>query len=124
MLAGSEPDFVPTVVAGTRVSSITKGFDGGQVDQALLRETAESELWGAYLLALTKLPTVTRGTGAGVYIEFFRVLSGLRQPIDRFFDKVLVMAEDPKVRNNRLALCWQVNQLFRQLADFTLIVQA
>ena len=124
MLAGSEPDFVPTVVAGTRVSNITKGFDGGEVDQALLTENAEKELWDAYRLALPRVPIVTSATGAGVYIEFFRVLSGLRDPIDRFFTDVLVMAEDPKVRNNRLALCWQVNQLFRQLADFTLIVQA
>ena len=48
----------------------------------------------------------------------------LREPIDRYFDEVLVMAEDKALRRNRLAMCWQLSQLFRRIADFSLVVQA
>jgi glycyl-tRNA synthetase beta subunit len=37
---------------------------------------------------------------------------------------VLVMAKDKALRRNRLAMCWQLSQLFRRIADFSLVVQA
>ncbi len=48
-----------------------------------------------------------------------RSLAGLRGPVDRFFDNVLVMAEDPKVRANRLALLHQTLSLFFRIADIS-----
>ena len=48
------------------------------------------------------------------FIEF-------KDPIDRFFDDVLVMAPDPKLQSNRLALCRDVADLFGRLADFSRI---
>jgi len=114
------PHFLPTVIATTRVINIIKGFEGGPVDEKLLTEKgepAEKALWQAYQDALAKADQCN-------LMELFMLLKDMRPTIDRFFDEVLVMHEDEKIRRNRLALCWSINQhLFRRLADFSLIVQ-
>ena len=48
-----------------------------------------------------------------------RGLAGLRGPVDRFFDDVLVMAEDPRIRGNRLALLRDTLSLFYRIADIS-----
>jgi glycyl-tRNA synthetase beta chain len=54
---------------------------------------------------------------AGDYTETLRRLAGLREPVDRFFDDVMVMVDDPAVRTNRLALLGSLYRLFRRVAD-------
>jgi glycyl-tRNA synthetase beta chain len=114
-------DFLPTVIATTRVSNILGDFPGGDVDPNLFQHPTERALWGAYLKVK---PTADTQADEGKYEDLFRTLGGLRELIDRFFDAVLVMHEDPAIRRNRLALCWKLSELFRRIADFTLIVQA
>jgi len=46
-------------------------------------------------------------------------MAALRDSVDKFFDDVMVMAEDENLRNNRLALLNQLNQLFLQVADIS-----
>lgn len=113
-------DFLPTIVVATRPANIVKGFAGGEPDPALFSEPVENELWQAVLAAR---PQVDSFAHAGNYIELFSVLAKLRGVIDQFFTEVLVMAQDEQIRRNRLALVWQVNELYRKLADFRLIVQ-
>ena len=48
-------------------------------------------------------------------------VTALRPAVDRFFDEVLVMAEDEKIRRNRLALLGRVGALFAPVADFSKI---
>lgn len=60
---------------------------------------------------------------AGDYETALRKLSGLREPVDNFFDHVLVMADDEKVRNNRLALLGQMSSLFLRAADLSRLHQ-
>jgi len=111
-------DFLPTVIAATRPINISKDFEGGDVDPDLFQEDAERELWSAYQKVAAEADRVP-------LVELFRLFgTELRGPIDRYFDDVLVMAEDEKLRRNRLAMCWQLSQLFRRLADFSLVVQA
>jgi len=55
----------------------------------------------------------------GSYEDRLRGLASLRAPVARFFDDVLVMAEDPRVRANRLALLQQTLSLFYQIADIS-----
>ena len=55
----------------------------------------------------------------GGYESRLRSLSSLRAPVDRFFDDVLVMAEDPKVRANRLGLLSEALSLFYRIADIS-----
>jgi len=53
------------------------------------------------------------------YAEILNELAGLRDPVDRFFDEVMVMAEDDAVRNNRLALLGELRALFLDVADIS-----
>jgi glycyl-tRNA synthetase beta chain len=55
----------------------------------------------------------------GAYAEAFREMAGLRAPVAAFFEKVLVMAKDEKVRNNRLALLSRLSGTFARVADFS-----
>ena len=56
------------------------------------------------------------------YADALAMLMGFKKPIDRFFVDVLVMAEDPAVRTNRLALLSQFYLVFHQFADFSQVV--
>ena len=53
------------------------------------------------------------------YAEILNELADLRDPVDRFFDEVMVMAEDDAVKNNRLALLGELRSLFLDVADIS-----
>ena len=61
------------------------------------------------------------------YVERYRLnalnraLADLREPVDAFFDEVMVMADDPALRQNRLALLKALRELFLQIADISLL---
>jgi len=86
------------------------------VDTKLLQEVQEQEL-AARLEAITKQvgPLFERRD----YTEALKILAGLREPVDAFFDHVMVMAEDDKLRDNRLALLNGLRNLFLQVADIS-----
>ncbi len=117
-LLSAREDFLPTVVACTRPINIAKDFAGGEVEVSLFAEEAERELWEAYQNVLAE------SEGQPLAKLFALIAEKLREPIDRYFDDVLVMARDETLRRNRLAMCWQLSQLFRRIADFSLVVQA
>jgi glycyl-tRNA synthetase beta subunit len=81
----------------------------------LLSEPAESKL---YKQARDVGATVERAVKAGKYKDALAELAKLGPTINAFFDEVLVMAEDQKVRANRISLLGQVAGLFSKLADF------
>ena len=58
----------------------------------------------------------------GEYLEALRLLSTAREPVDHFFDKVMVMVEDERIRANRLALLRMLLKEFSSIADFSEIV--
>ena len=60
-------------------------------------------------------PVLEAHLAAGAYTDALSGLADLQEPVDRFFDEVMVMDEDAKVRNNRLNLLNALQQLFRQL---------
>ncbi|MCZ6894985.1 MAG: glycine--tRNA ligase subunit beta, partial [Gammaproteobacteria bacterium] len=51
------------------------------------------------------------------YTRYMELLAGLRDPVDAFFDNVLVMCEDARLRDNRLALLSSLHILFTRVAD-------
>jgi glycyl-tRNA synthetase beta chain len=57
----------------------------------------------------------------GDYAEGLRLLASLRQPVDDFFDQVMVMSEDNRLRINRLALLNQLEKQFLSVADISLL---
>jgi glycyl-tRNA synthetase beta chain len=89
------------------------------VDRNRLVEGSEQVLFG---VANQVLPEVARSAAQYDYESVYRALAPLRPAVDKFFDDVLVMAEDESVRRNRLALLSFVNVLYRTLADFTKVV--
>jgi glycyl-tRNA synthetase beta chain len=114
----ARPDFAPLAVAFKRVANIqekAQGAGSGAVDPGLLREDAERDL-------LSEVERVEREAGDlrehRNYAATLKAVASLKPAVDRFFDDVLVMAEEPAVRENRLALMKRVGALFADVADF------
>lgn len=86
------------------------------VDPALLSEPAEIQLSQDLADCLTRTaPLVAQHA----YTDCLSTLATLRTSVDSFFDDVMVMADDPAVRNNRLALLKQLRDAFLQVADIS-----
>jgi glycyl-tRNA synthetase beta chain len=62
---------------------------------------------------------VLEAIAAGRYAQALHTLTGLRSPVDEFFEKIMVMDENPEVRNNRLALLREVQGLLGGVADLS-----
>ncbi len=116
----ASPDFERLAVGFKRVSNILKGVaDAGMVGADALVEPQEKALHEALLLASN---AIAPHLAAHRYREAMELLLDLRGVIDAFFDKVLVMADDPALRKNRLALLGAVRELFLRFADLSRIV--
>ena len=106
--------------ANKRVANIlAKAEDDiGTIDVALCVEPAEQVLAQSVLsLAKEVQPLIAQGE----YTAVLDKLAGLRQPVDNFFDNVMVNAEDTKLRQNRLAILNTLQGLFLQVADISLL---
>jgi len=115
----SHPDFQPLAIAFKRVVNIIRGFQNGAVDPALFSGPEEKNLHEAFLkIRETVLTHISGGDYPAVLFDLAR----LRVPVDAFFEAVLVMAEDEKVRFNRLSLLGEISTLFHDVADFSRIV--
>ena len=111
------PEAASLAAANKRIHNILRQAgeapEGG-ADPALLESPAEREL--AEVVA-TMAREVQPLLAAGEYPEALTRLAGLRESVDRFFDEVMVMVDDERVRRNRLALLAEVNGLFLRAAD-------
>jgi glycyl-tRNA synthetase beta chain len=65
---------------------------------------------------------VARHLDEGRYAAALSEMARLREPVDAFFEAVLVMAQDERIRSNRLSLLTSISTLFHDLADFSKIV--
>jgi len=89
---------------------------GLEVKDKLLEHEAEQALYNALTNSSEKVAPMLEQRR---YAEILNELAGLRDPVDRFFDDVMVMAEDDAVRNNRLALLGNLRALFLDVADIS-----
>lgn len=121
-------DFVPLAAAFKRIRNILEKSGGGaakagarnsSVRPELFRENAERELHEAARQIGERAHTLKR---SAKYREALEVIAGLRPAVDKFFDEVLVMAEEEDVRKNRLALLSSLFKEFSTIADFSEIV--
>jgi glycyl-tRNA synthetase beta chain len=96
-------------------SATASDWQPGEVDPAVLEEEPERQLYAAYTAAAGEASQLA---SAGEYRKALEVIARLRPTVDRFFDKVLVMAEDPAARQNRLRLLGKLDQLFSRIAEF------
>jgi glycyl-tRNA synthetase beta chain len=103
-----------------RVKNITKGIAAPGVDLASLgprvKEPAEQALWQALT---AKGPGIRDTIGRGSYKEAFAEIAALQPVVSKFFDDVLVMAEDADLRAARLALVATLRDLILELADIS-----
>ncbi|PSU68512.1 glycine--tRNA ligase subunit beta [Photobacterium phosphoreum] len=107
--------------ANKRVGNILAKFDGElptTVDNSLLVETAEKELAAKVETVVATLAPVF---AAGDYQQALTELASLREPVDAFFDNVMVMADDEQLKVNRLALLNLLRNQFLQVADISLL---
>lgn len=108
--------------ANKRVSNILKKQAGEKwpekINAQLFEHDAE-RLLATQLDAQTKI--AQKLYAEANYTEALRQLAALKEPVDAFFDKVMVMVDDPAKRNNRLALLANLHHLFTQVADISLL---
>ncbi len=114
------PEAQALAAANKRVVNLLKKAETAlpAVDTGLFGEDAERQLHAA-VCALQ--PVVSAHVAALEYTAALTVLAGVRNAVDAFFDRVMVMAEDPAVRANRLALLAALSGLLNQVADISLL---
>nr|CRH04633.1 Glycyl-tRNA synthetase beta subunit [Candidatus Magnetococcus massalia] len=119
--------YASLVAANKRMSNILGKLEEGSVDlvggvaMSLLKEPAEHDLYNAISSVSA---TVRENSAQAHYTAALSELASLREPIDTFFDEVLVMADDPHVRQNRLRLLHELKGLFHEVADVSRLVVA
>uniref|UniRef100_A0A7V3YHK5 Glycine--tRNA ligase beta subunit n=1 Tax=Candidatus Caldatribacterium californiense TaxID=1454726 RepID=A0A7V3YHK5_9BACT len=108
------------IVTGfTRAYNISRGFEGREVQESLLVEGAERDLYRALQNIEGEMQ---RLLVQGEYRKAVEVFQGIIPLLNRFFDRVLVMCEDEALRRNRLGLMRRIVELFADFADLSLIV--
>ena len=110
---------VALAAANKRVGNILRKADAAvpdAVDAALLVEPAEAALHGALGRVA---PDAEARFAEGAYVESLRALAALREPVDAFFESVMVNADDPALRANRLALLARLHAAMNRVADLS-----
>jgi len=113
------PQAEALAAANKRIRNILKqagGTPATLVDPALLREPAEQQLAQEVEVLRAQVQPLF---SAGDYATALKALASLRPAVDEFFDKVMVMAEDTTLRDNRLALLTNLSNLFLGAADIS-----
>ena len=119
------PEFQAIGAACKRMRNILKQAEDKGIKQAekfeYLPEAAEEEKNLMVYMERTG-PKVEAHRRQKEYLDALRLLSTAREPVDKFFDKVMVMVDDERVRANRLALLQTLLREFSTIADFSEIV--
>jgi glycyl-tRNA synthetase beta chain len=115
------PDFEPLAVAFKRVVNIikkAKDFKAKPVNKSLFTHKSESKLFSAFKKVEAKVKKNIDKKDLG---QALHEIASLRDVVDDFFDGVLVMDKNTKIRNNRLSLLKQIADMFETVADFSKI---
>jgi glycyl-tRNA synthetase beta chain len=118
----SSADFEALAVAFRRVKNLSRELQGGPVDAVdRLTEPAELALLAEFA---ARSASIREAAAARRYDQAFRIASGFRPAVDRFFTDVFVMVEDAELRTQRLSLLRRLHELLLELADISEIVPA
>ncbi|MDP3811234.1 MAG: glycine--tRNA ligase subunit beta [Hydrogenophaga sp.] len=112
------PEAPALAAANKRIGNILKKSEGEgvAVQEALLVESAEKDLFSAMQ---TTVPAANAQFEAGDYTASLQSLAALRAPVDAFFDGVMVNADDPALKANRLGLLKQLHDAMNRVADLS-----
>jgi glycyl-tRNA synthetase beta chain len=109
--------FEPLSIASKRIANIVRGFEGTQkVIPELFESETEEVLWETFQEVRDK---AKREIDEERYFEALNEMAILTPVIDEFFSHVMVMAEDSKIRENRLELLRQLQGIFLQIVDLS-----
>jgi len=118
-----DPAALSLAAANKRIGNLLKKAEdqlSGQINPALLTEPAEQAL--ANKIAELQ-PIAQMHFETGDYRSTMLTLAKVREPVDAFFNDIMVMSDDPAVRNNRLLLLAQLHDLMNQVADISRLEQ-
>lgn len=110
--------------ANKRIGNILRKNDGGvaeSIDPALFQEADETVLFDV-LQKVSK--TVSPLLAKRRYADAMSAMASLREPVDAYFDSVMVMTEDAAIRGNRLALLASIRKQFLAIADISVLGRA
>jgi glycyl-tRNA synthetase beta chain len=113
------PQFEPFILMAKRVNNILRGLPSYAVNPDLFEEREEQELWSLFSIIKNNGQPLM---AAGDFVNAQNMIFKLQAPLSTFFDKVLVMAEDERLRQNRLALLQEIGRLIHEMADFSQVV--
>ena len=113
------PESPALAAANKRIGNILKKAEGvvsDEVSSALLQESAEQALYAAMQRCL---PESSAQFAKGDLSASLQTLAALREPVDAFFNDVMVNADDPALKANRLALLQSLHQAMNRVADLS-----
>ncbi|MDP3923845.1 MAG: glycine--tRNA ligase subunit beta, partial [Hydrogenophaga sp.] len=112
------PEAPALAAANKRIGNILKKSEGqgAAVQESLLVETAEQALFAAMQATV---PAANAQFDAGDYTASLQALAALRAPVDAFFDGVMVNADDPALKANRLGLLKTLHEAMNRVADLS-----
>ncbi len=102
----------------TRANNISKKYEASEIDESLLKDPYEEALYKAYVESQAEVLGLIK---EDKFYELLLELASLEKVINDFFDHVMVMAEDEKTRNNRIALVKSISLLADDVGDITKI---
>lgn len=103
-----------------RVKNIIKTSNTLIFEESILEEKAERELYKIYKEKETQIKKLIENKE---YQKTFSMLSSLYEPLDNFFKEIMVMADDEKLKNNRIALLSLVDKIFKNMLDFSSLIK-
>ncbi|MFW6005980.1 MAG: glycine--tRNA ligase subunit beta [Candidatus Bipolaricaulota bacterium] len=103
----------------TRIVNITEGREKGEVNPEVFQLSQEKALWNTVTEKMDVLEELAREQSYG---EMTKELLDLKDPIDEYFDNVMVMADDEKQRENRVNFLLYLKEPFLKLGDLSKIV--
>jgi len=116
------PEAAALAAANKRIQNILKKTDApsGNADPALMQEASERDLFEVVSRLAPQVNSLIQNED---YTGALTQLAGARQAVDSFFDGVMVMVDEPLIRNNRLALLKSLGDLMNQVADISKLAQ-
>lgn len=110
------PDFEALGIAFKRVVNIVKDHSRTAVKESLFLEAVEKELYDSFNKVRDK---VNSEISEKNYEKSLLIMKNLKVPVDNYFEGVMVMDKDPKLKKNRLSMLSQIKELFFKIADFS-----
>ncbi|NIP31961.1 MAG: glycine--tRNA ligase subunit beta, partial [Candidatus Dadabacteria bacterium] len=119
-----EKQFEELAIAFKRVVNIAKDKPKAKMNIKLFQDKSETNLYNKFQEIKEKTEKYFDSNGISSESDYLKALNqikSLKKPVDDFFDNVMVMDKDEKLKNNRLALLSEIKNLFFQISDFSKI---